>query len=209
MEKRNVTSFAAAKRHLSAKDKVLARIIKTTPLEEPKARTEHFRTLVGSIISQQLSTKAADTIEKRFRALYEGSGFPSPRAVAKTPLGKMRKAGLSRNKCLFIKGLAKKVVSGKLDLKTIGRKADTEVMDTLVALKGIGRWTAEMFLIFSLNHPDVFALDDLGLQNAVARAYKLRKHPPRKTLTRMSEKWKPYRSIASRYLWASLDGGGN
>lgn len=200
-------SFASAKRYLASCDKTLAHVIQNTKLDPPEKRSNHFRTLVRSIISQQLSEKAADTISRRFEALFPGNGFPEPPAVAKMPVRKLRTAGLSGSKALYIKELAKKIATKKLDLHSIARKTDTEVMESLVALKGIGRWTAEMFLIFSLDHPDVFAYDDVGLQNAVKKAYKLRKHPSRKTLSRITNKWKPYRSIASRYLWAWMDNG--
>ena len=118
----------------------------------------------------------------------------------------IRGAGFSRPKVSFIKDLAAHVLDRRLDLDGLTRHPDEEVMRQLVAVKGIGRWTAEIFLMFRLGRPDILPADDLGLMNAVHRAYKLRKRPDAKRLRKMGEKWRPYRSVASWYLWASLSG---
>jgi DNA-3-methyladenine glycosylase II len=193
-----------SKEKLSGLDPVLAEIIRETKLFRLK-KLPHFERLVRAIISQQLSTKAADTIAKRFIALFPGKKFPEPKDILKMSPQKMRAAGLSRAKATFIKDLAGHVAKGKLKLDIIHKLPDEEVMRELVAVKGIGKWTAEMFLIFSLRRPDVFSAGDMGLQNAIKKIYKLKKHPTPKQLEKISIKWKPYRSLACMYLWASLD----
>jgi len=166
---------------------------------------DHFRALVVAIINQQLSTKAADTIERRFIALWPHKKFPSPKDVLAMSTRRMRKAGLSKMKVSFMKDLAKKVLNGTVDLRRIHRWTDAEVIEHLTEVKGIGVWTAEMFLIFSLGRDDIFSYGDLGLRNAMQKIYKLRKHPSLKRAQKIALKWSPYRSLASRYLWASLE----
>jgi DNA-3-methyladenine glycosylase II len=195
--------------HLKKNDPILKVAIEGIKLRELSRRGEHFEALVVAIVNQQLSGKAADTIFKRFVALFPRSPhakFPTPKRVLKMPARKMRKAGLSKMKASFIKDLAKKVLDGTVDFKKMPKWTDDEVIEHLTRVKGIGRWTAEMFLMFSLGREDVFSYGDLGLRNAMRKLYKLRKHPTPKQAEKISAKWKPYRSLASRYLWASLDG---
>lgn len=168
-------------------------------------RRDHFRSLVVAIVNQQLSGKAADTILKRFEALFPGKKFPTPKQVLKMPTAKMRKAGLSRMKASFLKDLSKHILNKSVDFKKMNRWSDEEVIEHLVRVKGIGRWTAEMFLMFSLGRDDVFSYGDLGLRNAIKKLYKLRSHPTPKQAEKISAAWKPYRTLASRYLWASVD----
>lgn len=193
--------------YLCKRDPILGGAIKKITLK-PLAvhrRGDYFKTLVEAIVSQQLSAKAADTIFARFVALAPGKKFPTPKEVLAIPAAKMRKAGLSKMKVSFIKDLAGKILDGTVDLKRINRWSDEEVIAHLVEVKGIGRWTAEMFLIFSLGREDVFAYDDLGLKKAIRAIYKMRKHPTRAQAEKLSTQWAPHRSLASRYLWASLD----
>ena len=190
--------------HLRKNDPVLRAVIEGIKLKKISRRAGHFEALVESIVSQQLSIKAADTIFMRFAALGPGKKFPTPEQVLKIPARKMRKAGLSKMKVSFIKDLAKKVLNGTVDLKKISKWSDEEVIEHLTAVKGIGIWTAEMFLIFSLGREDIFSYGDLGLRNAMQQLYKFKKHPTEKQARKIAEKWKPYRSLASRYLWASL-----
>lgn len=164
-----------------------------------------FEALVEAIVSQQLSIKAADTIFNRFAALTPGKKFPTPREIIKMPAVKMRTCGLSKMKVSFIKDLAKKTLDGSLNFKTIGRLTDEEVVEHLTSVKGIGQWTAEMFLIFSLRRDDVFSYGDLGLRKAMQRIYKMKKPPTPRQAEKITSKWKPYRSLGSRYLWASID----
>ena len=167
-----------------------------------------FEALCRTIASQQLSTKAAETIFRRFCELFPPDCQPTPERVMRLADDRIRGAGFSRAKVAFIKDLAAHVIDGRLDLHELNTHPDDEVMRQLVAVKGIGRWTAEVFLMFRLGRQDVLPADDLGLMNAVQRVYRLRKRPDAKRLRRMGETWKPYRSIAAWYLWASLDGDG-
>jgi DNA-3-methyladenine glycosylase II len=192
-----------AKKYLIKSDPRMAKLVKTLKMDRWQIRENHFHSLVGSIISQQLSTKAASTIRKRFIEVLGSKKF-TYKHILQTPFRKMRSAGLSANKVRFIKGLARASKSKKLDFGKIRLMSDEQVIEELIAHKGIGRWTAEMFLIFSLGRPDVFSLGDWGLRSAVMKIYKPKNSDP-KTILKITEKWKPYRSTASLYLWASLD----
>jgi DNA-3-methyladenine glycosylase II len=191
--------------HLKKADPVLRVLIKGVKLSEISDTRGPFEALVEAIVSQQLSVKAADTIFKRFSALTRGKKFPTPKQVLKLPIPKMRRAGLSRMKVSFIKDLAKKVLDKTIDFKKMPTWTDAEVIEHLTAVKGIGIWTAEMFLIFSLHRDDVFSYGDLGLRKAMQKLYKMRTHPTPWQAEKITAKWKPYRSLGSRYLWASLD----
>lgn len=193
--------------HLSKNDPVLRRVIRAFKLPNRSPRENYFESLVTAIVNQQLSGKAAATILRRFVELFPGGAkkFPTPKAVLKMPVRKMRSAGLSRMKVSFLKDLAKKFLDGTVDVKKMNAWTDEEVIEHLTAVKGIGRWTAEMFLMFSLGRDDVFSYGDLGLRNAIQRLYGLRKHPTPMQAKKISEKWMPYRSLASLYLWASVD----
>ena len=167
------------------------------------APRDPFETLCVSLASQQLSTQAAATIFARFADLFPDRK-PTPERVMTLSDAQIRATGFSRAKVLFIKDLAAHVLDGRLDLKRLKKHSDEEVMQQLVAVKGIGRWTAEIFLMFRLGRPDVLPADDLGLMNAVHRAYRLPKRPDAKKLRQMGEMWRPYRSVAAWYLWQSL-----
>lgn len=167
------------------------------------APRDAFEALCMSIASQQLSVKAAATIFGRFCDLFPNRKV-NPEVVMTLTDDQIRAVGFSRPKASFIKDLAAHVLDGRLDLKGLKRHPDDEVMRQLVAVKGIGRWTAEIFLMFRLGRMDIFPADDLGLMNAVHRAYGLRKRPDAKKLRKMGEAWSPYRSVAAWYLWQSL-----
>ena len=168
------------------------------------APKDPFVTLCKSIASQQLSIKAAVTIFRRFEDLFPPDRTPTAERVMTLTDDEIRACGFSRPKVTFIKDLAGRVLDGRLDLKRLKKHSDDEVMEQLVAVKGIGRWTAEIFLMFRLGRPDILPADDIGLMNAVHRAYRLRKRPDPKKLRQMGEAWRPYRSVASWYLWQSL-----
>ncbi len=187
------------------RDPILRAVIDSIPIKHRRPRRDHFESLVIAIANQQLSGKAADTILKRFLALFPGKKFPSPEDVLKMPTAKMRKVGFSKMKVSFLKDLAKHVANGSLDFKKMKRMTDEEVIEDLVRVKGIGRWSAEMFLMFSLNRPDIFSHGDLGLRNGMAALYKFKKPPTPKQAEKIASAWSPYRTLASRYLWASLD----
>jgi DNA-3-methyladenine glycosylase II len=204
-------SYSAAVRHLKRADPVMRRIIEEVgPCRLGERRHgNRFRALLEAIIYQQLAIQAAATIAGRFRALYNPQGsnpgdrFPRPEEILATPTRRLRAVGLSRQKIAYIRDIAGRTASGALPLARLGRMEDDAVMECLTAVKGIGRWTAEMFLMFSLGHPDVLPVDDLGLQHAVRIAYGLRKLPSEEKLRRIGEPWRPYRSVATWYLWRS------
>ena len=197
--------YSAARRHLMKCDPTLRDVIKRVgPCGlHAAAPRDPFETLCVSIASQQLSTQAAATIFARFADLFPDRK-PTPERVMTLSDAQIRATGFSRAKVLFIKDLAAHVLDGRLDLKRLKKHSDEEVMQQLVAVKGIARWTAEIFLMFRLGRPDVLPADDLGLMNAVHRAYRLRKRPDAKKLRQIGEVWRPYRSVAAWYLWQSL-----
>src|SRR6184192_4328571 len=196
-------------RHLRSVDPVLASLIdRVGPCRlEPRREGTHFDALVRSIVYQQLSGKAASTILGRVHALY-GNRSPTPAELIATPDETLRAAGLSRQKLSYLKDLAAKVESGDVPLASdaIDHLGDEEIIDRLVQVKGIGRWTVHMFLLFRLGRPDVLPELDLGIQNAIRRAYRLRKQPRPKDVLRIGKKWTPHASVASWYLWRSLEG---
>ena len=165
--------------------------------------TDPFQALVHAIISQQLSTKAAATIAARVDALLDG--LPMPARVAAVSDAQLRSAGLSGQKVSYLRDLCARIADGSLPLDALDRMPDEEVIAELTRVKGIGRWTAEMFLMFRLHRPDVLPVGDLGIVKAVQRAYRLRTLPSPTRLLRLGESWRPYRSVACWYLWASLD----
>jgi len=161
-----------------------------------------FEALVRAVISQQLSTKAAASIATRFEGLY--GRFPSPSMVSRTSETRLRSVGLSGQKIGYLRDLCWRIEEGALSLDGLESMVDDEVVTVLTEVKGIGRWTAEMFLMFRLHRPDVLPVGDLGIVRAVQRAYRLRTAPTAARLTLIGEAWRPYRSIACWYLWASL-----
>ena len=197
--------YTIARKHLMKADPKLNQIIKRIgPCQlHAAAPRDAFEALCMSIASQQLSVKAAATIFGRFCDLFPNRK-PTPERVMTLTGDQIRAAGFSRPKVSFIKDLAARVLDGRLDLKGLKKHPDDEVMRQLVAVKGIGRWTAEIFLMFRLGRPDILPADDLGLMNAVHRAYGLRKRPDANRLRKMGELWRPYRSVAAWYLWQSL-----
>lgn len=190
--------------HLKKVDPILGEVIAKVVLKERKGHKRYFEALCGAIISQQLSTKAADTIENRFIALFPKTKFPTPQQVLRKSDEKLRSAGLSFQKIGYMKSLASLVVKKEIDFKKFGKMADEEIISRLILVKGIGRWTAEMFLMFCLNRPDVFSHGDLGLKNAIIKLYKLDKERHPKKYHKLVESWSPHRTLAARYLWASL-----
>jgi DNA-3-methyladenine glycosylase II len=163
-----------------------------------------YGTLIRSIVGQQLSTKAAATIFGRVLDLFGGE-VPAPKQLIGADPDALRAAGLSRAKVAYLRDLAARVEDGDLDLDHLTELSDEQVSEQLTAVKGLGQWTADMFLIFHLGRPDVLAVGDLGIRRAVERAYGLPEIPDAATLTRIAEPWRPYRSLGCLYLWASLD----
>jgi DNA-3-methyladenine glycosylase II len=198
--------FAVARRALMRRDPVLAAIIRRhgpCALGAARDRFDHFSMLVRAIVFQQLSTKAATTIHDRLLALMPGGTDPC--TLAALTEAQLRGVGISRQKASYLRDLCEKVSAGAVPLDDVDAMPDEDVIAALTAVKGVGRWTAEMFLIFRLQRPDVLPVGDLGIITAVQRAYRLRKPPTPDRLRRIGEPWRPYRSIASWYLWRSLD----
>lgn len=190
--------------HFKNADPALYEISLKIKLDELIKPEDYFVDLVDSIISQQLSGKAAATIFGRFKKLFK-NGHITPSELVKLEDQTIRDAGISFSKIKYIKGVAKEIVDGKLDLNKLEKLNDGEVIEELVKLKGVGIWTAEMFLMFTLLREDIFSAGDLGLQNAIIRLYKLKNKPSREELIKLSSKWSPYRTTASRILWKSLE----
>ena len=178
------------------------------PLDEEERRRgrprEAYGALVRSIVGQQLSTKAARTIYERLTALFDGR-TPTPAELLAADPEKVRSAGLSRPKVGYLRSLAEHVESGELELDRLTELPDEEVSEQLTAVKGLGQWTADMFLIFHLRRPDVLPVGDLGIRRAVERAYGLPDIPDAAQVLEIGEQWRPHRSLASLYLWRSLD----
>ena len=194
----------AAVTHLRQADPVMARIIDEVGPLAITRRSERFAALVRAIIFQQLAGRAAQTIFDRFVSSVGQGRFPTPEQVLATSDETMRAAGLSRGKMAYLRDLAEHVRDGKLNFHRFPRMDDDEVIADLTRVKGIGRWTAEMFLMFNLNRPDVLAVDDLGLRNGATRAYGKKSPVSAKELREMGESWRPYRTAASWYLWQGL-----
>jgi DNA-3-methyladenine glycosylase II len=197
--------FLRARRLLMRRDPVLAPVIRKhrtrSPLDVPTM--EPFAALVRTITAQQISTKAAATIHGRLVGLVCGSVTPAS-MLALTD-AQMREAGLSRQKTSYLRDLAAKVESGELPIASLHELEDEAVIDAIVRVKGLGRWSAEMFLMFRLRRPDVLPVDDLGIVTAIQRLYRLRKKPTPERIRKIAEAWRPYRTVACWYLWRSLE----
>jgi DNA-3-methyladenine glycosylase II len=189
-------------RHLSAIDPTLAALIGRVGPIEQRLETDAYSSLASAIVAQQLSDKAATTIWNRLAAALGGD--PTPAHILSAEDATLRGAGLSRSKVTFLRDLAHRVADGSLDLLHIATLPDEEVIAELTAVKGIGRWTAEMFLIFSLGRPDVLAVDDGALRSTVAWLYGLVGEDERAAIARVGAPWAPYRTCASLYLWQGL-----
>jgi DNA-3-methyladenine glycosylase II len=191
--------------HLS-KDKKFARILKDQDLRILSKRRDVHLHLCNSILGQQLSVKVASTIRKRFLALYPGK--PSPEQILSTPHETFRAIGLSGAKAAYLHNVARFAIEFGMDYKVLGKMNNEEVIEYLTRIKGVGRWTAEMLLMFTLGREDVFAADDLGIQQAMINIYKLEKTNKKKLkedMLSISAKWSPYRTYACLHLWLHKD----
>ena len=191
--------------HLRKDPKLAAVIDRVGPYElSPQREGTHFEAVVRSIVYQQLSGKAAGTIHGRFLSLFTNSK-PLPDVLLGMTDEVMRGVGLSRQKIGYMRDLATKVVSGSVAIETLDEMPDDAIIDALVQVKGVGRWTAQMFLMFRLGRPDVLPDLDLGIQKGIQKAYRLRSLPKPARVLEIGAKWAPYRTMASWYLWRSLD----
>jgi DNA-3-methyladenine glycosylase II len=189
-------------------DKQLAKIIKQVgPFPfKPKQNAEPLQVFISAIVSQQLSTKVAATILKRVNALIDKKEKPCAKKILATDDEALRGAGLSYQKVSYLKDLAQHCVDGKFPtLEQVREMSDEQIIKRFTQIKGVGRWTVEMYLIFDLGRADVFPGDDYGIRKAIAKLHNLPELPPAKQMAQYAEQWKPYRSVASLYLWRSLD----
>jgi DNA-3-methyladenine glycosylase II len=198
--------YTRARRLLIRRDPVLGEAIKRIGPCGLAARqhSHHLSALVRAIVGQQLSAKAAATIFERLAAMFPGQAIVDASILAAIDDARLRGAGVSPQKLGYLRDLCARIGDGRLQLDTLDEMTDEEVIERLTAVKGFGRWTAEMFLMFRLHRPDVLPVNDLGINNAVQRLYRMRKKPDPKRLLKLGEAWRPYRSVACWYLWQTL-----
>jgi DNA-3-methyladenine glycosylase II len=201
--------YARARRHLMRRDPILGAAIRRIGAcgLADRQRKDHLTALIGAIVSQQLSTKAAATIFGRFVALFPDGAVASAAAIDRVSDAELRGVGLSGQKVGYLRDLCARISDGRLNLDELEAVDDEQVIERLTSVKGFGRWTAEMFLMFRLHRPDVLPAGDLGIVTAIQRLYRLRKRPLPKRILKLGEAWRPYRSVASWYLWQTLREG--
>jgi len=197
----------AAYEHLRKADPVFGRFIERVgPIKHKPRRLSCFQSLVRAITNQQLSGRAAETIFGRFRALFPNCDFPSAREVFGTDVETLRRVGLSRPKAAYIRDLASRMLSGTVpELAEVDTLSDAEIVSRLTEIKGIGRWTVEMLLIFNLGRPDVLPIHDLSIRKGFKIVFNKRKLPEPLAIERYGERWRPYRTTASLYLWRACE----
>lgn len=198
------SSLPAAIEDVAARDPVLANLIALVgPIRHrPRNADGHFGALVRSIVFQQLAGSAAHAIHSRVRATVDGP--LTPEALAAVPDDALRAAGLSANKLASLRDLSTKILDGTIDLHRSARRSDDEVIASLVTVRGIGRWTAEMYLMFELRRLDVWPVDDLGVRQGYGLAWSLQAPPRAKDLSPLGERFRPYRSVVARYCWEAV-----
>ncbi len=201
MEKK---ALDAAHEHLR-KDARMKTILKKLRLEPRERPSQPFASLVRSIIYQQLSGKAAGTILNRFLALFPKSTFPTPQQILKLKDTQFRKVGISGQKMGYLRDLARRFLDGTIVPKKFPKMTDEEIREHLIVVKGIGRWTADMFLMFTLYRPDVLPTGDLGIQKGFQRVFGMKSLPDAKKMEKLAEAWSPHRTVASLYLWRAVD----
>ncbi|MFZ1987964.1 MAG: DNA-3-methyladenine glycosylase [Minisyncoccia bacterium] len=194
-----------ALKHLE-KDAHLKHVVRKGPRPPVRRPGAPFASLVRSIIFQQLSGKAAGTILKRFLELFPKTDFPTPEQVLKLKDLQFRKAGVSGQKMSYLRDLAKRFLDGTIEPKKFSKMTDEEIREHLIVVKGIGRWTADMFLMFTLYRPDVLPTGDLGIQKGFQKVFSLKKMPSPVQMEKLAKSWEPHRTVASWYLWRVVDG---
>ena len=191
-----------AKKELKKKDKKLGKIIDTYPKDFLFSKSDPFLTLARSIVGQQISVKAAQSVCDK---LVLKIGKINPEIIYRSHTNTLKSSGLSRQKVIYLKNLSFAFLNKDIKINLWSKMADDEIIEDLTQIKGIGQWTAEMFLIFNLCRADIFPLDDIGMIKGVCKVYNLKYPLERKKLIQIGNKWKPYRSVATWYLWRSLD----
>lgn len=204
----NDMDYSIATQHLKQADAALASVIERVGdcrLDRSQGTGDLFFSLTESILYQQLSGKAAAAIHRRFLQLYGDQPFPTPTDLLNTPTETLREVGISRSKIIYLTDLAQKILDGLPSLDLLEPMEDEAIIQTLTAVKGVGRWTAQMILIFRLHRWDVLPVDDLGVRSGIQKLYALETLPNKTTVEKIGHPWKPYRSIASWYVWRSLE----
>ncbi|KAA9327103.1 DNA-3-methyladenine glycosylase 2 family protein [Hymenobacter busanensis] len=203
----NPYDHAAALAHLSQADRVLAGIIAHGRPIVPSPHEDLYLALLKAIVSQQISTKAAAAIWRKLEALFKPEGYPEPGVLVTMTDDELRVAGISKQKAGYLRAIAEFQLAGQFDHAHLSRLDEDAFTRHLTAIKGVGRWTAQMLQMFALDQPDVFAEGDLGIQNAMRRHYGLPEtgRALLKRMTEIAEPWRPYRTLACKYLWQSLD----
>ena len=191
-----------AKKALSAKDKKLSKIIESYPNDFLFSKSDPFFTLARSIVGQQISVKAAQSVWDRLEIKIKKI---KPEIILKTHSSTLKSVGLSRQKVKYLKNLANAFIEKKIKINLWDKMNDEEIVQDLIQIKGIGRWTVEMFMIFNLCRSDIFPLDDIGMIKGLCKLYKISYPTEREKIIKIGKKWKPYRSVATWYLWRSLD----
>jgi len=197
-------TFRAGFDHVRRNDPRLGPILEARGVIEFKPQGDPFESLVESILSQQLAGSAADAIIRKVRALFPGGGLEAA-AVGKMHPRRLRGAGVSPQKLSYLKDLASRVTDGRLDLASLSTMPDDAIINVLDEVKGVGPWTAQMFMIFTLGRPDVLPVDDYGIRTSIKRVYRMRDLPSKAAIERLAERWRPYSTVASLYLWRSRD----
>jgi len=194
-----------ALRHLRRNDPQLKPLIREWGPPKLGRVRDTFEALSRSIVYQQVSGASAAAVYGRFRALYNGSGFPKPEQVLETPVEKLREAGLSRQKAAYIHHLAEKFADGTIRPRRFSRMTDDEIAQHLVQVKGIGQWSADMFLMFGLGRPDVLPVGDLGVKKGMVVHFELDDLPEEALMRELADRWAPYRSLGSWYMWRAVE----
>lgn len=206
---RGMDIYETAAAHLQAHDPVLAPVIGRAGPSTMRPHRNYYQALVDSIISQQLSVKAAATIERRFSELFglDGKTMPSAEQILTKDIDELRTAGLSRGKAMYVRDLAQRIVDGELQFEHIDSLSNDEIIAELTAVKGIGVWTAHMFLMFCMGRLDILPVGDLGIRSGMRKLYGLDHLPTPDDIAAIAQKyqWHPYESIAAWYVWHSLD----
>lgn len=203
----NDDTVKEAAAHLKKHDPVLAKVIAAHGFSTIRPHKNYYQELVDSIISQQLSVKAARTIERRFCELFGSTDFPAPEQILEKDIDELRSVGLSRGKAAYVRDLAQHVVDGRVKFDHLDNLSNQDVIKELTDVKGIGEWTAHMFLMFCMGRLDILPVGDLGIKNGIQKLYGLDRSPTPDEVKEIAAKnnWHPYESIAAWYIWQSLD----
>ena len=199
-------SIKKAVKYLMKSDPELIPLLDAFKIQDLQPETDYFKSLTRSIVYQQLSGKAAKTISDRFILLYKDKSYPTPVDVINIDHEKLRSVGLSNSKAQYIKNIAHAFLDNPDTYDSLEKMDDQDIIDTLITIKGVGPWTAQMFLMFTLNRPDVFPVSDLGVQKGFQHYYKLSEMPTPGQMLKKSEQWAPYRTVVSLYFWRLLEG---